>query len=290
MYPSVRDHILAGVFPSLKEGLDALGFKAIEFAYGRDGTVNSLFGKWGESKLALDTPDGIDRLRKELEKADCRASAFLLSNNFGTEDLEAEIRWVISAVRAARELGVPVVRIDAIMHGERDMPLKERARHFADCMGRILDATSDTDVEMGIENHGFQGNDPDFLDLVLGAVDSARVGLTIDTGNFYWAGHPLSRVYQILEHFASRTKHTHAKNINYPADMREVQRELGWKYGEFVSPLRTGDIDHARVVSILKSGGYDRDLCLEDESLGRWDPQERIEVLKDDAEFFRQIL
>jgi len=290
MYPSVRDETLAAAFPSIKAGLQALGFDAVELNYGRDGCVRSITGFAGQPKLSLDSASGIRQLQDQLASAGCRVSALLLSNDFGTADVDAEVRWVVSAVRAAARLGVPVVRIDAIMHGERDMPTEKRARHFAECMARVLEATSDTGVDMGIENHGFQGNDPDFLDQVLSAVDSPRVGLTLDTGNFYWAGHPISRVYEILEHFAPRCKHTHAKNIKYPEEMRDVKREVGWRYGEYVSPLRDGDIDHARVVQILKNGGYDRDLCLEDESLGKWDADGRIAVLKDDAAFFKEIL
>ncbi len=193
-------------------------------------------------------------------------------------------------MKAASALGIPAVRIDAIMHGEREQPLERNVQVFADAMGRILDATADAKVDMGIENHGSQGNRPEFLDAVLGKVNSPRVGVTIDTGNFYWWGHPLSRMYEIIRHFAPYCKHTHAKNIEFPPEEREIQRDIGWEYGTYVSPLPDGDIDHRRVVQILKSAGYDRDLCLEDESLGKWTPEERKAVLRRDADFFREIL
>lgn len=290
MYPSVRDDILTMAFVSLKQGLDTLGFDAVELNFDRDNSVQAIHPEGGIVRFKLDTPSALDEFRRHLVSNGIRVSALLMANNFGSEDLDGEIGWVTAAIKAASALGIPVVRIDAIMHGERDIPLEKNVRVFADAMLEVLDATQDCDVDMGIENHGFQGNNPDFLDLVLGKVGSPRLGVTIDTGNFYWRGHPLSRVYQIIEHLAPHCKHTHAKNIAYPPEKREIEREIGWEYLAYVSPLPDGDVDHRRVVGILRSAGYDRDLCLEDESLGRWTPEERIAVLRRDADFFREIL
>jgi len=290
MYPSVRDHIALCAWTNLKEALEALRFPAVELEYARDNSVFTVFPEPGKDRFLLETPAQIDAFRKHLEQAGIFVSAFLMSNNFGADDLESEIAWTIKAVRAADALGVKTVRIDAIMHGEREMTLDHNVAVFADCMSKILDATSDTTVDLGVENHGFQGNMPEFLDNLLSRVNSPRVGITIDTGNFYWRGHPLSRVYQIIEHFAPFCKHTHAKNINYPQEIREIQREVGYKYAEYVCPLPDGDIDHRKVVGILKNAGYDRDLCLENESLGRFPREQWQSILMRDADFFRQII
>ena len=109
--------------------------------------------------------------------------------------------------------------------------------------------------------------------------------MTLDTGNFYWRGHPIDNVYDIIEHFSSFTRHTHVKNINYPEDVRATERELGWKYGEYVSPIPDGDIDHARVVEILEAANYTGDMCIEDESLGKFEGDERKTTLKRDADY-----
>ena len=289
MYPSVRESILLwGSFPTIKEGLDAIGLDAVELEFFRDNTVMSLTEP--DARFKLDTLQQIDEFKKHLAGNNVRVSALLMHNDFGNPDFDAEVRWTVDCVRAADALGLPAVRIDAIMHGERDVPVQENARVFADAMLRVIDATPDSRVEMGIENHGFQGNNPDFLDLVIGSVGSPRLGMTIDTGNFYWRGHPLARVYEIIEHFAPHCKHTHAKNIAYPADQREIEREIGWDYMTYVSKMEEGDIDHERVVAILKAAGYDRDLCLEDESLGKYDDAGKKQALIDDAAYFKSIL
>ena len=290
MYASVRDGIVLHGWPTILEGLEELRMEAVELEVKRDMSVLYLEPQDGQTHAILDSEEAIDAYADHLATHGVRASAFMLGNDFNREDSDAEVEWVIRVVDAAAALAIPAVRIDAIMTGEREMPLDARVAHFADCVKRVLDKTDYHIVEMGIENHGFQGNDPDFLDRVLDSVGSDRLGLTLDTGNFYWAGHPLSRVYQIIEHFAPRTKHTHAKNINYPKEYRETQRELGWEYGTYVSPLPDGDVDHARVVKILRDAGYAGDLCLEDESLGKFPKEEWQGVLKRDAEHFREIL
>jgi sugar phosphate isomerase/epimerase len=286
----VRDHIVLTAWPSLKKGLDGLGFYSVELEFGRDNSVFAIRPEPGRERFTLSTDAEIEAFRRHLASNDVGISALLMSNNFGSDDLQGEVDWTVRAIKAADALGIPAVRIDAIMHGEQESPLERNVQVFADVMSRILDATPDSDVDLGVENHGFQGNRPEFLDTLLSKVPSPRVGVTIDTGNFYWWGHPQSRVYEIIEHFAPHCKHTHAKNIQFPPEKREVQREIGWEYGKYVSNLPDGDIDHQRVVRILKSAGYNRDLCLENESLGRWPRDEWQAILKRDADFFREIL
>lgn len=290
MYPSARDHIVLSGWTSIKEGLDALGFDAVELEFDRDCAVHPIHPSAGTERLKLTTPEGIEAFRQQLDENKVRVPALLMSNNFANPDFDFEVNWIVDAIRAADALGIPAVRIDAMMHGEEEASPEKNIEVFAEAMARVLDATSDSRVDMGIENHGFQGNRPEFLQAIFDAVGSPRLGLTIDTGNFYWYGWPLSRVYEIIEQFAPYCKHTHAKNINYPADKREVQREVGWEYGTYVSPLADGDVDHKRVVEILLAAGYDRDLCLEDESLGKFPREEWPTILKADADYFRSIL
>lgn len=287
MYVSVRDCHLPGLYGSIKAGLAAMGIDAVELTYNKDKTVQSLDGPGTES---LATDAAIEAFAYKCKGLNVKPTAFLLANNFGADDVEAELDYVISAVRAAARLGMHAVRIDAIMHDNRDWDLAKRTEFFAECMGKVLEATRGLDVHMGIENHGTLGNQPEFLDSVLNKVNSPRVGVTVDTANFYWFGHPLSKVHQIIKHFAPRIKHTHMKNINFPPDKREIQREVGWEYGTYASSLREGDIDMRWVVKTLADAGYTGDLCIENESLGRYDPDKQKAILRDDADYLKEIL
>ena len=291
MYVSISSGLLlSGGFSSISEGLQALGIDAIELGISREYQVVSVKPTAEQPNFILSSDSVVNEYKKHLEQNGVRISAIIMGNNFNAPDLEAELNWVIRTIKIADMLNIKAVRIDAIMSGERDMPLNERQSHFAKCMKKVLDATSSSNVALGIENHGFQGNDPDFLDGVLASVGSNRVGLTMDIGNFYWAGHPLEKVYKIHEHFAPVTKHTHVKNIAYPEDVRNTQRQLGWEYGKYVCPLPDGDIDIAKVVGILKKAGYKGDLNIEDESLGKFSQEEKAKVLKRDVDHIKQIL
>jgi sugar phosphate isomerase/epimerase len=88
---------------------------------------------------------------------------------------------------------------------------------------------------------------------------------------------------------AGSVKHTHIKNIAYPPELREQQRPIGYEYGRYVCPIPDGDIDHRVVVGILRDAGYDGDLCIEDESLGKFSPDERRKVLQRDAEHLKAL-
>ena len=145
-------------------------------------------------------------------------------------------------------------------------------------------------MDIGLENHGAISNDPEFLDAVLTDAADARLGLTLDTGNFYWWGLPLAELYRTLEHFATSAKHTHVKNIAYPQEVRETRRAVGWEYGRYVSTLDAGDIAMSRVVEILRAAGYARTLCVEDESLGKFPADERLSILRRDVETLRDAL
>ncbi len=292
MYAAVRDDIIlhAG-YETVAEGLQDLALIGVELDVRRDRTVHALDRPSGEGRVDLTSDASLGKLDDVCRATGVRICGLLMATNFGAEDVDAEIDWVVATARAASALGVPAIRIDAIMHGERDLPLEKRQDIFFTAMARILERTVDLGADFGIENHGFQGNDPEFLAGVLERAGDPRLGLTMDTGNFYWAGHPLSQVYEILERFAPYTKHTHVKNINYPEETRETRRELGWEYGTYVSPIPDGDIDHAKLVGFLKAAGYDRDFTIEDESLGKFaEGPDRKAALRRDAEYVRGIL
>jgi sugar phosphate isomerase/epimerase len=85
-------------------------------------------------------------------------------------------------------------------------------------------------------------------------------------------------------------KHTHVKNINYPPELANVRREVGVGYKDYCCALDEGNIDLARVVRILRAAGYDRDLCIENESLFKHPPEKRANVLRRDVAAVRAAM
>ena len=237
-------------------------------------------------KYTVATPDGIAALKADLRANKRRISAWCMHNKFD-QRLDQEIDATTQAVKAAERLGVPTVRIDVVPRALR----REEFLSFAIKACRaICDATRKSKVRFGIENHGTVTNDPDLMEQLIAGVGSDRLGITLDTANLYWWGHPLDEVYRIYERFAPHTVHTHCKSIRYPADKRNVKREMGWEYGEYCCPVYEGDIDFERVVAILRQAGYRGDLCVEDESLGRFPEGERPGNLKKQIAFLRELV
>jgi sugar phosphate isomerase/epimerase len=288
MYVSVRDDTTrAAGFSSLLEGLRAMGLDSIELNYTAERQVSSLTD---DRRFPLATPADYEAYRQHLKEHGITVSALLCANNFGAADPEPEIAWCVDAIRAAEALNAPAIRADTILRTDPPEDRDARIRRYAAAMRQVLERTAGSPVTIGMENHGAQGNEPEFLAGVLELLPDPRLGLTLDTGNFYWSGQPLAECYRIYERFAPRARHTHIKSIAYPAEERERRRETGWKYGEFASPLAQGDIDLGRVLGMLRAAGYDGSLTIENEALGRLPAAERPAVLVSDAGHLRQLL
>jgi sugar phosphate isomerase/epimerase len=183
-----------------------------------------------------------------------------------------------------------VVRIDPLAR-DKSLGAGEVLVPFNRHVYTVLQRTRGVPVDLGVENHGPFANDPHFLDHVFAAAkDDPRLGLTLDTGNFYWFGHPLAEVYRLIERYGPRVKHTHVKNINYPGDLAQRTRSIGQDYGKYCCALDEGNLDLKRVVGILRTCGYDRDLCIENESLGKHPPEAKLAVLRRDVRAAREAI
>lgn len=229
--------------------------------------------------------EGIEQLADALQASQCKIAALCMANKFAARPKE-EIDWCVKAANAAKTLGTPAIRIDVVPHGmERGEFLQLAIR----TLSTVIERTESTGVKFAIENHGNTSNDPDFLTPLFEGVGSDRLGLTLDTANFYWFGHPLSRVYEIYEQFAPRAFHTHCKSINYPTDQEDVQRPMGWEYGKYHGPIDEGDIDFTRVLKILRDANYTGTLCVENESLRPLSGEEATSILAREIEFLRGL-
>ena len=289
MYCSIRDCMVAcEEFASPAEGMRHLGVDAVEIELRNDFTVYAMDSN---DKIALNSDEDAAAYGKHLQGLAIRPCALLTACDYSEGDDDANAAWVARAIELADLMGCPCVRIDSAMRKERELDFETRVALFAKGLGGALERTRGSAVALGIENHGFQGNNLAFQLNVYKAAASGRLGSTMDTGNFYWRGYPLSEVYGILTILAPYAKHTHLKNIKYPEDKRETTREGGWEYEKYVSPLDEGDIDHAKVLRILAAAGYDGDICIEDESLGHYAPgEERVRVLERDVAHVKDII
>jgi len=281
---------MTGEFESIEEGLRICGIPGVEIAADKDYTCRPILPTETRPRIHFDKDEDIRLLKDQMESSGVRISSFLASNNFNARNRNAELDWVVRIVDMASKVGAQAVRIDAIMENADNMPRLQREDIFNDCVTYILEKTEGLNVDLGIENHGIQGNDPKFLIGLLKRVNSPRLGITMDTGNFYWAGYPLDDLYSILNELAPYTKHTHVKNIDYPANMQNIRREVGYGYEKYVCPIPDGNIDIPKVVGFLKKAEYHGDLCIEDESIGKYDVPGRRANFRRASEYLKEII
>lgn len=276
-------HLKATGKPDSWSAMKEIGVTGVEVEVGFDMGCPGLYAP--NQTYSLATASGIAALKDKLAAQKLVVTAFLMANRFD-ERLDEELEWTRKLVRAAGALDVKVIRIDVVSRRTKG----EEFLSFAAKLCKQLCAITDgTFVRYGIENHGSVTNDPEFLQKLFDAVDSPHLGLTLDTANFYWYGHPLDELYKNFERFAPKVFHTHCKSIRYPEDKRNVRRPMGWEYDKYACPIYEGDIDFGKVAAILRKAGYSGDLCLEDESLEKFTEAERGGVLKKEIAMLKNL-
>ena len=289
VFTSVRDFTVMEVgYSNLFEGLRDLGVGSFELYVDRSLRTSRYVDMGHEVGPGFDvsTRENRARLRRVLEDEGVSVCAILVENDFSRE-LGPEVEYVVKACEVASDLGVSVVRINAVMREAEGYTLEDYVERTAKAVKECLARCGELGVSLAVENHGVIANRREFLRGLLESVGSELLGLTLDTGNFYWYGYPLSEVYEIIEEFAGHVKHTHLKNARVPAPRREETRRPGEVE---MTPLYEGDIDLRRVLHALRKAGYDYDANIEDESLGRFKGEERKQVLKRDVAFIKEII
>ena len=239
--------------------LRAIGAEGLDVEVAADLSLPSLFHP--STKYTVANATGSEQLAADANAAGQRITALCMHNQFATRPAE-EVENCTRLARAAQSLGVSTIRLDVVSAGlARPAFLKLAVA----TLKKIIAATESTGIRFAVENHSTTTNDPAFLRPLLEEVGSKQFGVTLDIGNFYWFGHPLSKVYELCETFAPYVFHTHCKNIRYPAAQRQKRRPMGWKYAEYARPVDQGDIDYVRVATILSKVGYHNDFCVENE-------------------------
>jgi sugar phosphate isomerase/epimerase len=269
--------------PDCWSAAKAVGAEVLEARVGDQFNLPLL--KHPQRQYSVATEEGIRQLSGDLKKAGLKISAFCVASRFDARpDFECEFGARLA--RIAKRMGVKAIRIDVV---SSKLTAEQFLEPAAAALKKLMAASEGTGVRFGIENHGRTSNDPAFLGPLFDRVGSPRLGVTLDTGNFYWFGHPLSQVYELIEKFAPRVVHTHCKSIQYPADQREVRRKMGWEYAKYEAPIDRGDIDFARVVKILRAARYAGDLCVEDEGLRKFPEAERAGVLAAEIAYLKRL-
>jgi sugar phosphate isomerase/epimerase len=132
-------------------------------------------------------------------------------------------------------------------------------------MKMTVKRAAELDIVLALENHGLGVNDAELLLHILEAVNSERLKITLDTGNFGWAGHNLEDTYRYFEMLSPYVANVHLKDLLWLSDGQV----------KFV-PLGQGTIDFKKLLMTLKKAGYQGALLCEYEGAG--EPKELIKA------------
>jgi hypothetical protein len=126
----------------------SIGAEVVEATVADDLALPGLFHP--TRKYSAATPAGIDQLAADAKAAACRISALCTFNRFA-ERPDFELQWCSKAARAAKALGIRVIRIDVVpqrLSRAEFLPLAVKT------LKRLIKATDDTGVSFAVENHG----------------------------------------------------------------------------------------------------------------------------------------
>ena len=210
-------------------------------------------------------------------------------NNFVQLDqamYEKQIYGIKECIDIAAEVGCNIVRV---FGGEpiKGISPNKCLKFIIDGLKAVISYAEKRDIYLALENHGKITNNVDLLMTILDRVDSERLRLNIDTGNFYWFGYELSRVNEIFRDLAPLAIHTHMKNGK--TKRKEERRRTGeLKF----TPLYEGDINLHNFIELLKENNYKGAISMEDEFEG-WTTlplNEKMKILKRDIKYLKGIM
>ncbi len=287
---SICDGYLGGIgADDVWSAAKSVGLSRIEVGVDAHLACPRLFEK-GAAPYRIDTPEARAALRKKLSQEGMSIGCLCMVTKLDLRGRDDEILQRIErAAEAAPELGCRTLMLPIAVTAPKGMTLTDegfvnRCKPFV----RSLDAiAAKTGVQVVLENLGPFWNRREIMEPVLRESQPDRVGMLLDTANLYWYGYPLDRIYELAKTFAPYVRYVHVKNIRYPADQRDKQRTPGWEYARYAEPIRTGDIDFARILGTLAAAGYIGDLTIEDDSLPPFDAAGKKKTIADDVAYLR---
>lgn len=179
-------------------------------------------------------------------------------------DLKKQVLRLEWYCKLAADLKVGIVRV---MGGEPrdDLTKDEAVRNVIRGFETAVETAKEYNVVLALENHGYLVNDAPTLVRIIETVADEHLRLTLDTGNFCWAGHSLEETHDYFRQLAPYVVNVHCKDLVF-TDQNKVQ---------FV-PLGQGDLDFKTITAQLAAAGYHGALLCEYEGLG--DPKELLQA------------
>ncbi len=177
---------------------------------------------------------------------------FTLPNLQELKNQVEQLRWYC---QLAVDLDVKVVRVLSGDNQSGELR-SEYLSNIITGMKMAVGMAEELDLTLALENHGCLVNDAPALLQILNEVASERLKITLDTGNFVWAGHSLADSYRYFEMLAPYIANVHLKDfISENGQVRFV-------------PLGQGMLDFNQLFQILQAVGYQETFLCEYEGAG----------------------
>lgn len=284
----IRDVYLRGLGePDVWTAAKAIGVKRLEVVVDKDMACPGLFEGNG-TPYRVDTTENRKKLMAALAKHGVSVSCFCAVVGGKGAPSQSQIEWITRVAEAAGEMKVPVIMMPLGYGAKTDEEYLNKSAEFFNALAPVAKRTG---VTLTFENLG-----RDFLNRkeiavpLCKAIAPGGAGIANDITNMYWYGHPIATIYELAKAVAPYVRYVHVKNVKYPAEKKNIQRSPGWQYGRYAEPVRTGDIDFKKIITIYAAAGFKGDLTIEDDSLGKFDAAGKKRALIDDVTFLREII
>lgn len=187
-------------------------------------------------------------------------------NDFTVSDiteLKKQVEQLSWYCQLASDLNVKIVRVLSGDH-QGGEPRQQYISSIIKGMKMAVKVAEELDLILALENHGHLVNDAPTMLRILQEVASDRLKITLDTGNFSWAGHSLDETYHYFEMLAPHVANVHLKDFIF--DNEQVK---------FV-PLGQGLIIFKQLLNILQENDYQGMFLCEYEGAG--EPKELLKA------------
>ncbi len=273
------------------EAANAIGVEAMEIAVDHRLNCSRLY-EGDETPYSIASKAEAKKLAAAAKKHGLRTPVICSSTRIAPEgDNEEVVARAKQLIDIAPVIGCRLVYFPIGMR-KSENPLTDEI--FIDQSVKFLKEVGAYGEEKGvtvtIENLQRYWNRQEILQPVFHRVPKDHLGLTLDPTNLYWYGFPREKIYEIVDTVAPRVRYFHAKNVDYPEDIQDKQREPGYEYIKYSVSVREGDLDFKKILKRVHEAGYVGYVGIEDDSLSHHDPKGRVAVLRDDVKYLRSII
>lgn len=214
-----------------------------------------------------------EKLRKAADDSGVHSQVLNVGGPFflASADRDTQLKaveFVLQYIEPAKILGCNILRTELYFDGEHKPGWKTEARkHAVEGLQILLEKTRESGLVINIENHHGISSQPDWLVSIFEAVNSPRLGLTVDTNNFRIdQDNPYDRDMDSLPQYVDR----------YTA-IEKLMPLANWISAKFYAFDSTGyeiALDYPRIIDIIINSRYSGHISVEYEGTG--DPTEGL--------------